>query len=33
MELREEVKFAPQPGPQTEFLMSEADIVLYGGAA
>lgn len=33
MDLREEVKFAPQKGPQSQFLMSEADLVLYGGAA
>lgn len=25
--------FAPQPGPQTEFLSADADIVIYGGGA
>ena len=25
--------FEPQPGPQTEFLMNEADIIIYGGSA
>jgi predicted phage terminase large subunit-like protein len=29
----EEITFRPQPGPQTAFLESEADICLYGGAA
>jgi hypothetical protein len=33
MELREEVKLAPQKGPQEMFLSSSCDIVLYGGAA
>jgi hypothetical protein len=28
-----EVAFAPNPGPQTEFLSADEDIVLYGGAA
>jgi len=28
-----EVAFAPNPGPQTDFLASDEDIVLYGGAA
>ena len=28
-----EVTLRPQPGPQTEFLSSSADIVIYGGAA
>lgn len=28
-----EYQFAPQPGPQTQFLSSPADIVIYGGAA
>lgn len=32
-ELLEEKNVEPQPGPQTEFLSSEADIVIYGGAA
>jgi predicted phage terminase large subunit-like protein len=27
------IKIKPQPGPQTEFLQSKADIVIYGGAA
>jgi predicted phage terminase large subunit-like protein len=27
------VEFRPQPGPQTEFLSSSADIAIYGGAA
>lgn len=27
------LNIAPQPGPQTDFLSSEADIVIYGGAA
>lgn len=31
--MSERVEFKPQPGPQTDFLNSEADIVLYGGAA
>ena len=29
----EEILFEPQPGPQTQFLASEADIVIYGGEA
>ena len=29
----EEVKIGPQPGPQTAFLTTEADIAIYGGAA
>ena len=28
-----EVKIGPQPGPQTEFLSTTADIAIYGGAA
>ena len=31
--MENEVQIGPQPGPQTEFLRSEADIVVYGGAA
>lgn len=31
--MSERIEFKPQPGPQTDFLSSEADIVLYGGAA
>lgn len=27
------VQLAPQPGPQTEFLATRADIAIYGGAA
>jgi predicted phage terminase large subunit-like protein len=30
---REIVEFKPQEGPQTEFLASNADVVIYGGAA
>jgi predicted phage terminase large subunit-like protein len=30
---RELIEFKPQPGPQTEFLASIADVVIYGGAA
>ncbi len=30
---REIIEIRPQPGPQTEFLASPADIVIYGGAA
>ena len=30
---REIIELRPQPGPQTEFLSSAADIVIYGGAA
>lgn len=30
---RELVSIGPQPGPQTDFLTSTADIVIYGGAA
>lgn len=29
----ERVEFRPQPGPQTEFLRTRADIAIYGGAA
>lgn len=29
----ETLNFEPQPGPQTEFLATEADIAVYGGAA
>ena len=29
----EEIFIAPQPGPQTDFLTSEADIAVYGGGA
>lgn len=29
----ETVRIAPQPGPQTEFLRTSADIAIYGGAA
>ena len=29
----EKLKLSPQPGPQTKFLESNADIVIYGGAA
>jgi predicted phage terminase large subunit-like protein len=32
-ELVEEININPQEGPQTAFLESEADIVIYGGAA
>lgn len=31
--MEEEIKIKPQIGPQTEFLASPADIVLYGGSA
>lgn len=27
------IEFRPQPGPQTQFLASPADIIIYGGAA
>ena len=27
------VRIAPQPGPQSAFLRSDADIAIYGGAA
>ena len=27
------VELRPQPGPQSQFLASRADIVIYGGAA
>jgi predicted phage terminase large subunit-like protein len=30
---RQEIHIGPQPGPQTDFLASRADIVVYGGAA
>lgn len=30
---REIIEFKPQPGPQTDFLASIADVVIYGGAA
>jgi predicted phage terminase large subunit-like protein len=29
----QKIEIAPQPGPQTDFLSSKADIVIYGGAA
>ena len=29
----EEVNIGPQPGPQTDFMMTTADIAIYGGAA
>ena len=29
----QKIEFKPQPGPQTQFLASTADIVIYGGAA
>lgn len=29
----EDIIFEPQPGPQTQFLASEADIIIYGGSA
>lgn len=29
----EDIIFEPQPGPQTEFLTSKADIIIYGGSA
>lgn len=32
-QLDEVINIQPQPGPQTNFLGSEADIVIYGGAA
>ena len=32
-EARELVKIGPQPGPQTEFASTTADIAIYGGAA
>ena len=32
-EVTETVEIRPQPGPQEAFLASEADIVIYGGAA
>lgn len=25
--------FKPQEGPQTEFLLNEADVILFGGSA
>lgn len=31
--LEEDIIYEPQPGPQTEFLLSEADIIIYGGSA
>jgi len=31
--MSERIEFKPQPGPQTSFLSSEADVVLYGGSA
>lgn len=31
--MSETIEFRPQPGPQTAFLSSSADIVIYGGAA
>ena len=31
--VEEKPKIKPQPGPQEEFLTSEADIVIFGGAA
>lgn len=33
MEERKRIELGPQPGPQTEFLATEADIAIYGGAA
>jgi len=33
MENENEITFGPQPGPQTVFLSTSADIALYGGAA
>lgn len=32
-DLWDRIGFRPQPGPQTDFLSSEADITIYGGAA
>lgn len=32
-EMSSSIRIAPQPGPQEEFCSSEADIVIYGGAA
>jgi hypothetical protein len=29
----EKIEIKPQSGPQTEFLSSSADIVIYGGSA
>jgi len=29
----EPIRFAPQPGPQTDFLSTHADIAIYGGSA
>ena len=29
----EEISIAPQPGPQSQFLSTPADIAIYGGAA
>lgn len=29
----QEIRIAPQPGPQTTFLSTEADVAFYGGAA
>ena len=29
----EVISIGPQPGPQTDYLSSEADIAIYGGAA
>lgn len=31
--MAESIRLAPQPGPQTDFLMTVADIAVYGGAA
>lgn len=31
--MSEQVEIKPQPGPQTDFLSSAADVVIYGGAA
>lgn len=31
--MRERIEFGPQPGPQYQFLASQADIAIYGGAA
>lgn len=31
--VRKVIEIRPQPGPQEAFLMSSADIAIYGGAA
>ena len=33
MTTRETIKIAPQPGPQTQFMQTSADIAIFGGAA